>query len=753
LGNPERIAIDSTGNIYVTDSNVIQKFNSKGIFLSQFFANDTPQCCLNAIGIAIDSSNNVYVADVFYNRILKFNSTGSILLSFNSTLSRQQAMSPQDVAVDAIGNIYVADTGNGRIVKFDPTGSPISSLDISGVPVGIAIDKSGKIYVTDLGNNRVDVFTTSQLDNNTSIQSTVPQRKEIPLNQNSTALAMAIKLATSSPQFQSLVRGYNYTFSSDFEESGPLSQGGIGLTAHGFAFELYQGPVEPGKAVKVVEVLEDPALAKILNVTSSQAEYHEPLMSSTTPTNPPTLHGQNNTMLSPLKQFKSGTAAKNVVCVDGLTPVIKAEDGSPACVKQDTAKILIERGWGTIAAHTIPNPSTNTQYQGIDKPAGIVSIGNQTYYMTTFNSTFDSIPNNGTDISFHDVLFTLFKPQQSNGNGDLFVVDAKFMNDNTTESLAIYPVGVGATQPDKKLSNHTSPQVGFVVYDSTIKLLVSTDNQASSALKLSLVTNSKTIHFGDSIWMEIAVRNTLSTPFMASEKNDWKFDASSLVPCSSSPVGISILDGYYTEENMTEGKQLSLYDNTMSCPYVLESTTGYQFEPLSSKIIDSCGSTNVDNSCSTKEMRYQVSFKGYWQGNLYPFDIGTHTIVGADEWGHVAIEHFTVTNPASIYLTHDNGGEIGIYKNGTVSGTKIIDVNINNFHQSRYPLIIQSFYTNGTLYHTDTIPSTSISPDGSYKYNFTISSSDQNAVYGSHKIIVTYNIQTAETIVGVPVPP
>ncbi len=64
------------------------------------------------------------------------------------------------------------------------------------------------------------------------------------------------------------------------------------------------------------------------------------------------LHGtsinQNKTMLhqiiSPLKQFKLGIA-KNVKCIDDLTLVIKAEDGSPACVKPDTANILIERGW------------------------------------------------------------------------------------------------------------------------------------------------------------------------------------------------------------------------------------------------------------------------------------------------------------------------------------------------------------------------------------------------------------------------
>lgn len=48
---------------------------------------------------------------------------------------------------------------------------------------------------------------------------------------------------------------------------------------------------------------------------------------------------------SPLKQFKSGIAANNVSCNDGLQLIFKAENGSPACVNHDTSKILIERGW------------------------------------------------------------------------------------------------------------------------------------------------------------------------------------------------------------------------------------------------------------------------------------------------------------------------------------------------------------------------------------------------------------------------
>lgn len=149
------------------------------------------------------------------------------------------------------------------------------------------------------------------------------------------------------PQFQSLVQGYNYTFSSNFEESGPLSTGGIGLTDRGFAFELYSGPVNPGKAVKVVEVLEDPALAKILNVTSYSAGYNPggPIIPAAAPINPSGYNPQNNTLLSPLKQFKSGIAANNVTCKQDLQLVIKSKDNFPACVKDTSIGRLVRQGW------------------------------------------------------------------------------------------------------------------------------------------------------------------------------------------------------------------------------------------------------------------------------------------------------------------------------------------------------------------------------------------------------------------------
>ena len=49
---------------------------------------------------------------------------------------------------------------------------------------------------------------------------------------------------------------------------------------------------------------------------------------------------------TPLKVFKEGISVKDIVCTEGLQLIIKAEDGSPACVKPDTAQKLIERDWG-----------------------------------------------------------------------------------------------------------------------------------------------------------------------------------------------------------------------------------------------------------------------------------------------------------------------------------------------------------------------------------------------------------------------
>ena len=57
-------------------------------------------------------------------------------------------------------------------------------------------------------------------------------------------------------------------------------------------------------------------------------------------------------MLSPLQQSKMHVSINQVTCPDNLLLVMKKSDGSPACVKQSTESILIERGW---ALHVLPD--------------------------------------------------------------------------------------------------------------------------------------------------------------------------------------------------------------------------------------------------------------------------------------------------------------------------------------------------------------------------------------------------------------
>jgi len=75
-----------------------------------------------------------------------------------------------------------------------------------------------------------------------------------------------------------------------------------------------------------------------INITKS---FLFDISNQTVQTPPPIEH--------PLKQFKSGIAAKDVKCQAGLELVVKTEDGSPACASPQTALGLVERGWGSLA--------------------------------------------------------------------------------------------------------------------------------------------------------------------------------------------------------------------------------------------------------------------------------------------------------------------------------------------------------------------------------------------------------------------
>ena len=48
---------------------------------------------------------------------------------------------------------------------------------------------------------------------------------------------------------------------------------------------------------------------------------------------------------TPLNQLKQGIQAKDVLCHDGFTLVIKSENGSPACVHPSSMARMVRQGW------------------------------------------------------------------------------------------------------------------------------------------------------------------------------------------------------------------------------------------------------------------------------------------------------------------------------------------------------------------------------------------------------------------------
>ena len=132
--------------------------------------------------MAVDSSGNVYVTDENNHRIRKITTNGvvSTLAGTNAegfkdgTASTAQFYYPYGVAVDSSGNVYVADSNNHRIRKITPegvvttfAGSTEGFADGTGntaqfyYPAGVAVDSSGNVYVTDNGNHRIRKITSA----------------------------------------------------------------------------------------------------------------------------------------------------------------------------------------------------------------------------------------------------------------------------------------------------------------------------------------------------------------------------------------------------------------------------------------------------------------------------------------------------------------------------------------------------------------------------------------------------------------
>lgn len=183
---PNEVAVDYSGNVYVTDFNShrIRKITPDGLVSTlaggQFgFADGTGSSAQfrNPWGIAVDASENVYVTDYRNERIRKISPTGVVStlagsgdFGYVDGLGKSaQFKNPTGIVVDPSGNVYVAEENSHRIRKITPDGQ-VSTLAGSGdkefedgpgssakfdSPYGVSLDISGNVYVADWGNHKI----------------------------------------------------------------------------------------------------------------------------------------------------------------------------------------------------------------------------------------------------------------------------------------------------------------------------------------------------------------------------------------------------------------------------------------------------------------------------------------------------------------------------------------------------------------------------------------------------------------------
>ena len=155
--NPQGVALDSTGYVYVVDSlnNRIQKFDASGTYQQEWGTYGSGSGEFNnPAGIAIDNSNRIFVADTLNKRIEVYD--GSVWSDF--VPPGWGLNNPKGIAVDGSGNVYVADTDNGEIYILDSSGNYIRDIGFGGRPIGVTVDKNNNVYIADSSQDTVLVY-------------------------------------------------------------------------------------------------------------------------------------------------------------------------------------------------------------------------------------------------------------------------------------------------------------------------------------------------------------------------------------------------------------------------------------------------------------------------------------------------------------------------------------------------------------------------------------------------------------------
>jgi sugar lactone lactonase YvrE len=207
LAYPQGVAVDTQGNLYVSDSGnhrvlVYRAPLSTGMQASVVLGqpdfttgteseDPTAATMTYPQGLEVDAQGNLYVADAENHRVLVYRAPLSNGMNASQVLgqpgftTKEPSVSatglnyPAEVAIDSQGNLYVADSQNHRVVLFPANTTTASmvfgqqgdfttaiankggvSADSLSKPLGVAVDAHDNLYIADRSNERVLFFET-----------------------------------------------------------------------------------------------------------------------------------------------------------------------------------------------------------------------------------------------------------------------------------------------------------------------------------------------------------------------------------------------------------------------------------------------------------------------------------------------------------------------------------------------------------------------------------------------------------------
>lgn len=207
LNAPVSVATDAAGAVYIVDQGIndVRRVSPDGI-ITRIAGNGRmcaapPRCgdgglataarLSSPVGVAVDATGNVYIADYFDDEVRRVTPDGMITRFAGSGQSclpsdggqcgdgglatPARLSDPTGVAIDAAGDVLIVDSNNHEVREVSPQGTiarlagngdvcvPIRACGDGGpttravisTPWGIAVAPSGDVYITDILSNDV----------------------------------------------------------------------------------------------------------------------------------------------------------------------------------------------------------------------------------------------------------------------------------------------------------------------------------------------------------------------------------------------------------------------------------------------------------------------------------------------------------------------------------------------------------------------------------------------------------------------